>query len=93
MKRSTGEEVREVDGFTSSRTIVVSVNAGQESATTGDEIYLPADGGEEIHHQSRMFIVPQVYYDKSRTIFDIFNLEYLEADGHFIMRIVSSNAR
>ena len=77
----------------SSRTIIVSVDARQESATTGDEIYLPAGGGEEIHHQSRMFIVPQMYYDKSRTIFHFFDLEYLEADGHFIMRIISSNAR
>ena len=49
--------------------------------------------GEKIHHQSRMYIVPPDYYKKNLKIFDFYNLEYLEADGHFILRIISTNAR
>lgn len=50
--------------------------------------------GRKIHHQSRMFIVPPIYYEgKGRSIFDFFNDEYLEADGHFILRIIGTNAR
>ncbi len=49
--------------------------------------------GEQLHHQSRMFIVPRDYYKKDRTLFDFFNLEYLEADGHFIIRIIGTNGR
>lgn len=81
------------NSFRTNEKIIVLVELHEESAITGDEIYIPADGHEEIHHQSRMFIVPQDYYDKSRTIFQFYNLEYLEADGHFILRIISSNAR
>jgi hypothetical protein len=40
-----------------------------------------------------MFIVPRDYYKKKLTIFDFFNLEYLEADGHFILRIIGTNGR
>lgn len=41
-----------------------------------------------------MFIVPPVYYKGSgRSIFDFYNKEYLEADGHFILRIIGTNAR
>jgi len=62
-------------------------------STTGDEVYILSDG-RKIHHQSRMFIVPPVYYQgKGRTIFQFFNDEYLEADGHFILRIIGTNAR
>jgi hypothetical protein len=62
-------------------------------ATTGDEVYVLSDG-RKIHHQSRMFIVPPIYYEgKGRSIFDFFNDEYLEADGHFILRIIGTNAR
>ena len=78
---------------TREKSIPILVENREESAITGDEIYIPAEGGEEIHHQSRMFIVPQIYYDKSRTLFQFFNLEYLEADGHFILRIIATNAR
>ena len=61
--------------------------------STGDEVYVLVDG-RKIHHQSRMFIVPPVYYEgKGRTLFDFFNEEYLEADGHFILRIIGANAR
>ncbi|CAF0770459.1 unnamed protein product [Adineta steineri] len=60
--------------------------------STGDEVYVLSDG-RKIHHQSRMFIVPPVYYEgKGKTIFAFFNEEYLEADGHFILRIVGTNA-
>ena len=65
----------------------------ETSPTTGDETYI-MENGTKIHHQSRMFIVPEVYYDgKGRSIFDYFNDEYLEADGHFILRIIGTNAR
>ena len=67
-------------------------NRDEESLTTGDQIYILSDG-RKIHHQSRMFIVPRIYYKANRTIFDFFNLEYLEADGHFILRIIGTNAR
>ncbi|UJR28448.1 hypothetical protein I4U23_009688 [Adineta vaga] len=63
-------------------------------AETGDEVHTLWDG-RKVHHQSRMFIVPPAYYkDKNRvrTIFDFFNDEYLEADGHFILRIIGTNA-
>jgi len=41
-----------------------------------------------------MFIVPPVYYQgEGRSIFEFFNDEYLEADGHFILRIIGTNAR
>ena len=64
-----------------------------DSAAAGEEVYILSDG-RKIHHQSRMFIVPKVYYDgKGRSIFDYFNDEYLEADGHFILRIIGTNAR
>lgn len=68
------------------------VQSREESATTGDEVYYLNDE-QEIHHQSRMYIVPRIYYKKKRTIFDFFNLEYLEADGYFILRIIATNAR
>ncbi len=61
--------------------------------TTGDEVYILSDG-RKIHHQSRMFIVPPIYYQgKGRSIFQFFDDEYLEADGHFILRIIGTNAR
>ncbi len=63
-----------------------------ESFTTGDQVYILSDGSK-VHHQSRMFIVPRDYYENNRTIFNFFNLEYLEADGHFILRIIGTNAR
>lgn len=41
-----------------------------------------------------MFIVPPIYYEgKGLSIFKFFNDEYLEADGHFILRIIGTNAR
>jgi hypothetical protein len=41
-----------------------------------------------------MFVVPPIYYKgDGRTIFQFFNDEYLEADGHFILRIIGTNAR
>ncbi len=62
-------------------------------AETGDEVYTLSDG-RHIHHQSRMFVVPPIYYQApGRTIFQFFNDEYLEADGHFILRIIGTNAR
>jgi hypothetical protein len=61
-------------------------------AETGDEVYILSDG-RKVHHQSRMFIVPPIYYEENRTIFQFFNDEYLEADGHFILRIIGTNAR
>ncbi len=74
--------------------IFVLVQSRDETvSTTGDEVYILSDG-RKIHHQSRMFIVPPVYYQGSgRTIFQFFNDEYLEADGHFILRIIGTNAR
>ncbi|CAF3581906.1 unnamed protein product [Rotaria sp. Silwood1] len=64
----------------------------ETEATTGDEVYTLSDG-RKIHHQSRMFIVPPIYYEgKGRTLFQFFNDEYLEADGHFILRIIGTNA-
>ena len=59
---------------------------------TGDEVYILANG-RKIHHQSRMYIVPPIYYQEKRSIFEFFNDEYLEADGHFILRIIGTNAR
>ncbi len=70
----------------------ILVQSREESSTTGDQVYILSDG-RRIHHQSRMFIVPRDYYKNNRTIFDFFNLEYLEADGHFILRIIGTNAR
>jgi hypothetical protein len=62
-------------------------------ATTGDEVYILSDG-RKIHHQSRMFIVPPIYYEKKdKKIFHFFVHEYLEADGYFILRIIGTNAR
>ena len=63
-----------------------------ESANTDDQVRTLSDG-REIHPQSRMFAVPEKYYKNKRKIFDFFNLEYLEADGYFILRIVATNAR
>ncbi|CAF0852886.1 unnamed protein product [Adineta ricciae] len=63
-------------------------------ATTGDEVHILSDG-RKVHHQSRMFIVPEIYYNnpkKPLSLFDFFNEEYLEADGHFILRIIGTNA-
>jgi hypothetical protein len=68
------------------------VRSRDESVTTGDQIYVLADG-RKIHHQSRMYLVPRIYYKNNRTIFHFFNLEYLEADGHFILRIIGTNSR
>ena len=68
------------------------VRSRDESVTTGDQIHTLSDG-RKVHHQSRMFLVPRMYYRNDRTIFDFFNLEYLEADGHFILRIIGTNAR
>ncbi len=74
--------------------IFILVQSRDETvASTGDEVYVLSDG-RKIHHQSRMFIVPPIYYQgKGRTIFQFFNDEYLEADGHFILRIIGTNAR
>ena len=76
------------------RTSVCLVQSRDEtSATTGDEIYILSDG-RKVHHQSRPYIVPRVYYkDKRLKIFDFFNDEYLEADGYFILRIIGTNGR
>lgn len=63
-----------------------------ESLTTGDQVYTLSDG-RKIHHQSRMYLVPRIYYQNKLDIFHFFNLEYLEADGHFILRIIGTNAR
>ncbi|CAF2579098.1 unnamed protein product [Rotaria sp. Silwood2] len=64
----------------------------ETESSTGDEVYILSDG-RKIHHQSRMFIVPTMYYEgKGRTLFQFFNDEYLEADGHFILRIIGTNA-
>ncbi len=61
--------------------------------TTSDEVYMLNDG-RKIHHQSRMFIVPPIYYEgKGRKIFDFFVHEYLDPDGYFILRIIGTNAR
>ena len=50
--------------------------------------------GRKIHHESRMYLIPPKYYEgKGRSIVDFFNYEYLEADGHFILRIIGANAR
>jgi len=70
----------------------ILVQSRDESVLTGDQVYTLSDG-RKIHHQSRMFIVPRIYYKNNRTIFHFFNLEYLEADGHFILRIIGTNAR
>lgn len=78
--------------FISKRDFFLLVRSRDESATTGDEIYRLSDG-RVIHHQSRMFIVPPIYYQQDRTLFRFFNMEYLEADGYFILRIIATNAR
>ncbi|CAF3413793.1 unnamed protein product [Rotaria sp. Silwood1] len=70
---------------------VMKVQKRDESIVTGDQVYVLSDG-RKIHHQSRMFIVPRIYYKNNRTIFRFFNMEYLEPDGYFILRIISTNA-
>ncbi|CAF3331295.1 unnamed protein product [Rotaria socialis] len=68
------------------------ISRDETASTTGDEVYVLCNG-KKIHHESRMFFVPKVYYEgKGRTLFQFFNEEYLEADGHFILRIIGSNA-
>lgn len=65
----------------------------EESPITGEEVFILSDG-RKVHHQSRMYIIPPIYYEgKGRSIFDFYNDEYLEADGHFILRIIGTNAR
>ena len=72
---------------------VFLVQSRDDGALTGDEVYILSDG-RKIHHQSRMFIVPEDFYKgKGRSLFDFYNNEYLEADGHFILRIIGTNAR
>jgi len=72
--------------------ILKRVQSRDESALTGDESYTLSDG-RRIHHQSRMYIVPEVFYmNKGRSLFEFYNTEYLEADGHFILRIIGTNA-
>ncbi|CAF0883770.1 unnamed protein product [Rotaria sordida] len=70
---------------------MMKVQNRDESMVTGDQVYVLSDG-RKIHHQSRMFIVPRIYYKNNRTIFQFFNKEYLESDGYFILRIISTNA-
>lgn len=73
---------------------MILVQSRDEAASaTGDEVYILRDG-RKIHHQSRMFIVPPNYYEgEGRSLFQFYNDEYLEADGHFILRIIGTNAR
>ncbi|CAF0991758.1 unnamed protein product [Rotaria magnacalcarata] len=70
---------------------MIKVQERDESATTGDQVYVLCNG-EKVHHQSRMFIVPRIYYKNNRSLFHFFNSEYLEPDGHFILRIIATNA-
>jgi len=63
-----------------------------DSAAAGEEVYILSDG-RKIHHQSRMYLVPRNYYKNERKLLHFFNLEYLEADGNFILRIIGTNAR
>ncbi|CAF1001131.1 unnamed protein product [Adineta steineri] len=70
---------------------LMRVKRREESPSTGDQVYDLSDG-RRLHHQSRMFIVPRNYYKNHLTLFHFFNKEYLEADGHFILRIISTNA-
>ena len=74
---------------------MIRVQSRDESvAETGDEVYILSDG-RKIHHQSRMFIVPRIYYEGKDplSIFHFFVHEYLEPDGYFILRIIGTNAR
>ncbi|CAF3234642.1 unnamed protein product [Rotaria socialis] len=70
---------------------LIKVQERGESATTGDEEYVLSNG-QKVHHQSRMFIVPRIYYKNNRSLFHFFDAEYLEPDGHFILRIIATNA-
>ncbi len=72
--------------------MLLLVLSRDESATTGDQVHVLKDG-RKVHHQSRMYLVPRMYYENNGTLFHFFNLEYLEADGHFILRIIGTNAR
>ena len=55
---------------------------------------LELSDGSTIHDRARVFTIPQkVYKEKRSTLFQFFNDEYLEADGHFILRIIGTNAR
>ena len=73
--------------------VEILVQSRDDGATESDEVYIMSDG-RKIHHQSRMFIVPKDFYEgKGRSLFDFFDNEYLEADGHFILRIIGTNAR
>ena len=41
-----------------------------------------------------MYILLEMHVDQQdRTLFRFFNMEYLEADGYFILRIIATNAR
>ncbi|CAF0782868.1 unnamed protein product [Adineta ricciae] len=70
---------------------LMTVQNRNESELTDDHVRVLNDG-RKIHQQSRMFIVPRSYYKHKRSIFQFFNYEYLEADGHFILRIIGTNA-
>ncbi|CAF1264985.1 unnamed protein product [Rotaria magnacalcarata] len=87
-KNSCGRHVNKKDN----EHVMRVISRDETVATTGDEVYV-LDDGRKIHHESRMFIVPRDYYEgKGRSLFQFFNKEYLEADGHFILRIIGSNA-
>jgi hypothetical protein len=49
--------------------------------------------GRKIYKEPRLYMIAENFIDKNRTLFDFFNEEYLEADGHFILRIIGANAR
>lgn len=72
-----------------SRGLVQSRNEAEMSA---EDLPVLRDG-QEIHQHSRMYIVPRSFYKEKRTLFHFYDLDYLEADGHFILRIISTNAR
>lgn len=72
--------------------IILGDNPGRSMSET-DDIYIPETSEEKVRYESRLYSVPQSYYDKKRTLFQFFDQEYLEADGHFILRIISTNAR
>ena len=73
--------------------LILVISRDETVPSIPEDSYILSDG-RKIHHQSRMFIVPPEFYEgKGRTLFDFYNDDYLEADGHFILRIIGTNAR
>ena len=68
-------------------------NRNQSSSEEYDEKHLLSDG-KHLYDESRRYTIPIGYLKNGdRSLFDFFNEEYLEADGHFILRTIGTNAR